>query len=295
MIRSIRSGRMSLAVVGTTGAALAAVPVVTLALTAAAVRPPSVSAKGVYLADGESGSQLFGKAADITRPMASTTKVMTVAVVLDTPGLNLNRTVTVKQAYRDYVVAQHGSTADLRTGDKLSVRQLFYAALLPSGSDAAYALADTFGSGSTVSARTKSFIAKMNQKAASLGMTKSRFDSFDGLSTAGNNYTTPKDLTKLAAYTVKNATFRTVVKTKETTQTAIASNGRTRTYTWYNSNKLLGSYKGIIGIKTGTATASGPCLVFAATRGDRTLIGTILNDAKRYPDAVKLLDYGFKS
>ncbi|NBE55014.1 serine hydrolase [Streptomyces sp. YC537] len=256
---------------------------------------PSVSAKGAYLADAGTGKQLFGKAVDTKRQMASTTKVMTAAVVLDTAGLKLDRKITVKKTYRDYVTANGASTADLRTGDKLTVRQLLYATLLPSGCDAAYALADTFGSGSTVKARTASFISKMNKKAAALGMKNTKFDSFDGISKGGSNYSTPKDLTKLAAHTVKNATFRTVVKSKSTQQKAPASSGGTRTYTWYNTNKLLGSYKGAIGIKTGTGTAAGPCLVFAAVRGDKTLVGAILNDANRWTDAAKMLDHGFKS
>ncbi|MFC7305857.1 D-alanyl-D-alanine carboxypeptidase family protein [Streptomyces monticola] len=292
-MRSTLGARRTAAVVLTTGAALVATPLA--AAPAQAATAPSVSAKGAYLADAKSGKQLFGKAADTKRQMASTTKVMTVAVVLDSAGLNLDRKLTVKQTYRDYVAAKGASTADLRTGDKLTVRQLLYATLLPSGCDAAYALADAFGSGSTVKARAASFISKMNKKAASLGMKNTKFDSFDGISKAGDNYTTPKDLTKLAAHSVKNSTFRTVVKAKETKQKATASNGGTRTYTWYNTNKLLGSYNGAIGIKTGTGTAAGPCLVFAATRGDKTLVGVILNDANRYPDAAKLLDYGFKS
>lgn len=302
MTRSIRGARRTAAVILTTGAALVVTPLASPALAATAppaaktaATAPSVSAKGAYLADAKSGKQLFGKAIDTERQMASTTKVMTAAVVLDTPGLNLDRTITVKQTYRDYVSANGASTADLRTGDTLTVRQLLYATLLPSGCDAAYALADAFGSGSTVKARAASFISKMNKKAAALGMKNTRFDSFDGISPGGNNYSTPKDLTKLAAHTVKNTTFRTVVKSTETKQQAAASNGRTRTYTWYNTNKLLGSYKGAIGIKTGTGTAAGPCLVFAATRGDKTLVGAILNDTDRWTDAAKLLDHGFKS
>ncbi|MFM9368867.1 D-alanyl-D-alanine carboxypeptidase family protein [Streptomyces sp. Da 82-17] len=284
--------RRGAAVVLTTGAALVVSP---LAAPAQAASGPSVSAKGAYLADAKSGKQLYGKAVDTRRQMASTTKVMTAAVVLDSPGLNLDRKITVKKAYRDYVAKQGASTADLRTGDKLTVRQLLYATLLPSGCDAAYALADAFGSGSTTKDRTASFIGKMNKKAAQLGMKNTKFDSFDGISKGGRNYSTPKDLAKLAGHAVKNSTFRTVVKAKSTQQKAPAGSGGTRTYTWYNTNKLLGSYKGAIGIKTGTGTSAGPCLVFAATRGDRTLVGAILNDSNRYADAAKLLDHGFKS
>ena len=74
-----------------------------------------------------------------------------------------------------------------------------------------------------------------------------------------------------------------------------SSTATRRTYTWYNTNQLLGSYKGAIGIKTGTGTKAGPCLVFAATRGDRTFVGVVLNSADRYADAEKMLDFGFGS
>jgi serine-type D-Ala-D-Ala carboxypeptidase (penicillin-binding protein 5/6) len=167
--------------------------------------------------------------------------------------------------------------------------------MLPSGSDAAMALADTFGSGSTVEARTKSFISMMNSKAGSLGLENTSFDSFDGNSEAGKTYTTPRDLATLTRHALKTPTFRKVVKSKKTVRKAKAANGRTRTYTWHNTNQLLGSYKGAIGVKTGTTTPAGPCLVFAAKRGSKTVVGVILNSSKRYPDAEKMLNYGFNA
>ncbi|MFI5755981.1 D-alanyl-D-alanine carboxypeptidase family protein [Streptomyces sp. NPDC051569] len=266
-----------------------------LAASAQAATAPAVTGKGAFLLNSASGATVFAKSADTRRQMASTTKIMTAAVVLSTKGVDLNRKITVKQAYRDYVVRQGASTADLRTGDKVTVRQLLYGTMLPSGCDAAYALADTFGTGATTAARTKSFISKMNKKATELGLKNTKFDSFDGISKAGNNYTTPRDLAKIAQYAMKNTAFRTVVKATKYTGTAPTSKGGKRTYTWYNTNKLLGSYKGAIGLKTGTGTSAGPCLVFAATRGNQTLVGVVLNGSDRYKDAAKLLDHGFGS
>ncbi|MBQ0983100.1 D-alanyl-D-alanine carboxypeptidase [Streptomyces sp. F63] len=286
-----RRRRRAAAVVVTAGAVLAVPAVATPAQAAA----PTVSAKGAFLLNQADGSRIYGKYADTKRQMASTTKIMTVRVVLSQKNLDLDRKVTVQQAYRDYVAREGASTADLKKGDKVTVRQLLYATMLPSGCDAAYALADTFGSGTTRSARVKSFIGKMNKKAGTLGLTNTRFDSFDGISTTGNNYTTPRDLAKLARSAMKYSTFRTVVKTRKTVRYAKTSTGGTRTYTWYNTNKLLGSYSGAVGIKTGTGTAAGPCLVFAATRGGRTVVGVVLNGSNRYTDAAKLLDYGFGS
>ncbi|MFI1798130.1 D-alanyl-D-alanine carboxypeptidase family protein [Streptomyces sp. NPDC020379] len=275
-------------------ASAAAVAVAVPATTAQAASGPAVTgAKGAFLLDSGSNRQLWSKDADTKRQMASTTKVMTATVVLDTPGVDLNKQVTIKQSYRDYVERNGASTADLRTGDKMTVRQLLYGLLLPSGCDAAYALADTFGSGSTEKARTSSFIAKMNKKASDLGMKNTKYDSFDGISQTGANYTTPRDSAQLARHAIANSTFSTVVKTTGTQQKA--ANVK-RTYYWDNTNKLLGSYKGAIGIKTGTGTAAGPCLVFAAKRDGRTVVGVILNDAtSRYPDAVKMLDWAYRT
>ncbi|GAA2935642.1 D-alanyl-D-alanine carboxypeptidase family protein [Streptomyces enissocaesilis] len=287
----MKSGGISVRRWGTALVASAAAFAVITPATAQAATGPSVTAKGAFLLDSKPNKTLWSKSADTKRQMASTTKVMTAVVVLETQGVDLNKKITVKQSYRDYVARNGASTADLRTGDKLSVRQLLYGLMLPSGCDAAYALADTFGTGSTQAARTKSFISKMNKKASDLGMRNTTYDSFDGISRAGNNLTTPRDSAKLARRAIGNSTFGAVVKATSTKQTA--TNGRV--YTWYNTNQLLGSYSGAIGIKTGTGSVAGPCLVFAAKRGDRTVVGVVLNDANRYTDAKKMLDWAFNT
>ncbi|MCX5411481.1 D-alanyl-D-alanine carboxypeptidase family protein [Streptomyces sp. NBC_00059] len=291
--RSKRLRNAVVAAVVSGGVMLAVTPLMSSA--EAAVPLPTLSAKGAFLQDRATGVKKYGKNADIKRQMASTTKVMTAAVVLNTPGVDLSRKVTISQTYRDYVTAQGASTADLKTGDKATVRQLLHALMLPSGCDAAYALADTYGVGTTRAARTKQFIGQMNAKAASLGMTNTHFDSFDGISSAGNNYSTPRDLAQLASYAMRGSTLRGIMSTTKYVAPVTTSTGALRTYTWYNTNKLLGSYSGAVGIKTGTGTAAGPCLIFAATRGDKTYVGVILNGTDRYNDAAKLLDYGFGS
>ncbi|WP_435798207.1 D-alanyl-D-alanine carboxypeptidase family protein [Streptomyces antibioticus] len=269
------------------------------ALTAApaqAVTAPTVTAKGAYLMNSATGKDLYKKAADTKRLTASTTKVMTAKVVLSQPNLNLDAKVTIKQAVSDYMVREgYPSSARLIVGDKVTVRQLLYGMMLPSGCDAAMALADKFGSGTTVAARTKNFIAKMNNMAKTLKMTNTKFDSFDGLSN-GSNASTPRDLTLLARSVMKNSTFKTVVKAKSYTAKTVTKTGSTRTMgTWVNTNTLLG-WNGTLGVKTGSGTQAKYCLIFAATRNGESVMGTVLtapDAASRTADVKKLINYGY--
>ncbi|MDX6355660.1 MAG: hypothetical protein QOF98_2563 [Streptomyces sp.] len=262
---------------------------------AATVAVPTIVAKGGYVMNNGTGVSLYTKTADTRRSTGSTTKIMTARVVLGMANLNLNKKVTVQQAYSDYIVANGASSAHLIVGDKLTVNQLLYALMLPSGCDAAYALADTFGTGTTRAARVKSFIAKMNTTATQLGLKNTHFDSFDGIG-SGSNYSTPRDLTKIASSAMKLTTFRTVVKTKSIKTKVTTKTNAYRYMSWTNTNTMLSSYSGMIGVKTGSGPEAGYCLVFAATRNGKTIIGTVLNSTSatvRSSDAKKLLDYGF--
>ncbi|MEU6329097.1 MULTISPECIES: D-alanyl-D-alanine carboxypeptidase family protein [unclassified Streptomyces] len=288
--------RRASAAVVTAGAVLTAGALAAPA-QAATPTPPTIVAKGGFVMNNGTGKSLFTKAADTRRSTGSTTKIMTARVVLAQANLDLDAKVTVQKAYSDYIVDNNwASSAKLIVGDKVTVRQLLYGLMLPSGCDAAYALADKFGSGSTRAARVKSFIGKMNSTAKSLGLKNTHFDSFDGIG-KGANYSTPRDLTKLASSAMKYSTFRTVVKTKSTTQKVTTKSGGYRNMSWENTNGLLGSYSGTIGVKTGSGPEAKYCLVFAATRNGKTVIGTVLASSSvvnRTSDAKKLMDYGFK-
>ncbi|WP_405907613.1 D-alanyl-D-alanine carboxypeptidase [Streptomyces sp. NBC_00828] len=296
MITGIKGTRVrrAAAVVVTTGAMIA-----TGALGAApaqALTTPTIAAKGGYVMNNATGTALYSKAGNTKLPTGSTTKIMTAKVVLTQANLNLDAKVTIQKAYSDYIVANNASSARLIVGDKVTVRQLLYGLMLPSGCDAAYALADKFGTGTTRAARVKSFIAKMNSKASQLGLTNTHFDSFDGISN-GSNYSTPKDLTKLASSTMLSSTFKTIVKTKSYTAKTVTKTGSTRTMAaWTNTNGLLSSYSGTIGVKTGSGAQAKYCLVFAATRNGKTVIGTVLASTSitaRESDAKKLMNYAF--
>ncbi|MGW3647631.1 D-alanyl-D-alanine carboxypeptidase family protein [Streptomyces sp. NPDC000878] len=292
-IQGIRFRRAA-AVVVTTGAVLAT-GALTAAPAQAAVATPTITAPGGFLMNSTNGATLFSKAPNTRRLTASTTKVMTAAVVLSQANVNLDTKVTIKQDVSNYMVKKgYPSSAKLIVGDKVTVRQLLYGMMLPSGCDAAMALADKFGTGSTVAARTKSFIAKMNAKATSLGMRNTHFDSFDGLSN-GNNYSTPKDLTLLARSAMKSGAFKVVVKTKSYTAKTITKTGGTRNTTWTNTNTLLG-WNGTLGIKTGSGTEAKYCLIFAATKNGESVMGAVLtasNAANRTADVKKLINYGY--
>ena len=268
------------------------------ALTAApaqAVTTPSINAKGGFVMNGATGKTLFTKSADTKRLTASTTKVMTAKVVLSQSNLNLDTKVTIKKEVSNYIVSKGASSANLIVGDKVTVRQLLYGMMLKSGCDAAMTLADKYGTGSTVNARVKSFIGKMNTMAKSLGMTNTHFDSFDGISN-GSNYSTPRDLTKLARSAMKSSTFKTIVKTKSYTAKTITKTGSTRTMAaWKNTNTLLG-WNGTLGVKTGSGSEAKYCLVFAATLNGESVIGTVLtasSEANRTADVKKLINYGY--
>ncbi|UQA93353.1 D-alanyl-D-alanine carboxypeptidase family protein [Streptomyces halobius] len=296
MKNGITGMRRASAVVVTAGAVLAAGAFAAPA-QAATLKAPAITAKGGFVMNNGTGKTLFTKTADTRRSTGSTTKIMTARVVLGQKNLDLDSKVTIQKAYSDYIVDNNwASSARLIVGDKVTVRQLLYGLMLPSGCDAAYALADKFGTGSTRAARVKSFIGKMNATAKSLGLKNTHFDSFDGIG-RGANYSTPRDLTKLAGNAMKYSTFRSVVKTKSTKQKVTTKSGGYRYMEWTNTNTLLGSYRGAIGVKTGSGPESKYCLVFAATRGGKTVIGTVLASsslANRTADAKKLLDYGFK-
>lgn len=297
--RRLRRAAISLA----TGGALFAGGTLAMAPAEATTVPPlktvtipTIAAKGGYALESENGRGLYGKSADVRRPTGSTTKIMTAKVVLSQASVNLDTKVTIQQAYRDYVAAKGASTSNLVAGDKVTVRDLLFALMLPSGCDAAYALADKFGTGTTRAARVKSFIGKMNTTAKNLGMTNTNFDSFDGISN-GSNYSTPRDLTKLARNALGNSSFRYIVKTKSYTAKTTTTSGTTRTMAaWKNTNPLLGSYSGAIGVKTGSGSLAGYCLVFAAVRNGHTVIGAVLSSTsatQRTTDATRVLNFGY--
>lgn len=264
-------------------------PVVRPVAAQAASAPSGIAAKGAYLYDADTAKKLWGVATTTKRPIGSITKMMTAVIVLRAG--NLDKTVTIKKSYVDHVKNNDASSAGLKVGDKVTVRQLLNAMLLPSGCDAAYALGDIYGPGQT------NFVAKMNKEAAALNMDATHYLNVDGLPTSSHaeGHSTPHDLILLARYAMTSTNFKAVVA--RTSYSLTKTSGHAA-YKWTNTNLLLGSYSGTIGIKTGHTDAAGYSLVFAAKRDGRTLIGLLLNSTttnsnRRFTDAAKVLDWGF--
>jgi len=270
--------------------AASAAPVTRAAESAVAAAPAGVRAPWAELANAATGADLWSRSSVSERPMGSIAKVMTAYVVIEAGGLN--RVITVPAGITGYDRKYDASTAGLVPGERLTALQLLYAMMLPSGCDAAYALAAAYGPGLTA------FIARMNATARRLGLTKTHFSDFSGLPDPGEytTYSTARDLISLGRDAMELALFRQVVATR---QYRVAVGAGHRAHTWTNTNMLLGRYPGAIGIKTGFTAAAGACLLFEARRGAVTLIGVVLHSSSAngysaaVSDAIAMLNWGF--
>jgi D-alanyl-D-alanine carboxypeptidase (penicillin-binding protein 5/6) len=258
--------------------------------------PPFVTAKAWAVADAKTGDVLWGEGQTTKRPMASTTKIMTAFVVLslaaDDPKV-LDETVTFSAA----AAKTEGSSAKLLTGEKVPVRELLYGLLLPSGNDAAAAFAKHFGprfpelgkgDEGEKNEPAARFVAEMNRRAKDLGMTATTYLDPHGLSP--QNQSTAADLAKLASRAMANEAFRKYVGTRRHATEVVAADGSKREVVWENTNRLLET-EGYDGVKTGTTTPAGACLVSRGSRGTDSLIVVVLgatsSDA-RYTDSRNL-------
>jgi serine-type D-Ala-D-Ala carboxypeptidase (penicillin-binding protein 5/6) len=257
------------------------------ATTAAA---PRVDVRGGDLVDPSTGIRLWSKDLYVRRPMGSITKVMTALLVLQAG--DLQRKIKVTEAAVRYVHKDGASSAGLIAGDVLTARQLLEAMLLPSGCDAAFLLATSYGPGRAT------FIAKMNAEAKLLGLNSTHFTSFDGMPypTEHSTYSTPANLVRLGEAAMAIPLFRRIVAQRSYRVRATALHHH---YLWDTTNLLLGSYRGAIGIKTGDTRAAGDCLLFEAHRGQSYLIGVVLHAnptdsvTSRFTAAKRLLNWGF--
>lgn len=237
-----------------------------------------VSAKAAALL-GPNGEVLFEKNGDVRLGIASTTKIMTAIIVLENCSLD-EEVSTPSEA-----VGVEGSSLYLKKGEVLTVEELLYGVLLQSGNDAATSLA-IHCAGSV-----PAFVELMNEKAKSLGLSNTHFDNPHGLS-CDEHYSTATELGKIAAYALKNETFRKIASTYSH---KIRYDGNEGGRLLVNHNKLLKIYEGAIGVKTGFTKSTGRTLVGAAERDSLTLISVTLNAPDDWRDHKTLLDIGFSS
>ncbi|MGI6221879.1 MAG: D-alanyl-D-alanine carboxypeptidase family protein [Coriobacteriales bacterium] len=229
------------------------------------------------------GKILWARDINAKVPMASTTKIMTALVVLEQGALDDRITVSENAA------TIGGSTAYLVEGDTLTMQDMLYAMMLPSGNDAATALAEHYGG----TQGEAGFVALMNEKAAALGMSGTHFSSPTGLEDE-DNYTTVSDYLKLVTAAMGSKMFTQVVSTPTF---AYMSSQRGYEIELESTNLLLEDYDGMIGVKTGYTDAAGYCFVGAAKRGDIALYSVVFDSTdewQRFADTQELLDWGFE-
>ncbi|MEU7878159.1 D-alanyl-D-alanine carboxypeptidase family protein [Microbispora bryophytorum] len=259
-------------------AGTAAVPA-QAAQTAQAAQAPPVTAREAYLVDTTQGTVQFAKRETRRVPIASLTKVMTAYVVRR--QARLNDVVTVTAADVRHATAGGATTAGLRAGERLTVRDLLYGLLLPSGADAAHALAERYGPG------TAKFVAKMNAAARALGLRDTRYANPDGLPSKG--YSTARDQATLAVAALRDPVIASVAKTPKR---VVGKSAVHRAHVWRNTNDLLDD--GAVGLKTGFTSQAGYCLSFAAVQDGHTYVGVVLGERSekaRLASARKLLDW----
>jgi serine-type D-Ala-D-Ala carboxypeptidase (penicillin-binding protein 5/6) len=255
----------------TVGAAVAALVVAPPALGG----PPPVAARAYLVQNGATGEVLAARAPEERLPIASITKLMTVLVTLDHD--KLSHLVTVAPG----AASVGESSIHLRAGERLTVRDLLEAALIQSANDAADALAYDVGRGDE-----GAFVALMNARAGRLGLRHTHFARPDGLDAPGH-FSTARDVTMLARVAMQHAAVRSIVRER----TATIAGGRVL-HTW---NDLLGSFPGLIGVKTGHTAGAGWCEVGAARGRGFTIYATVLGSptrSQRNRDLAALLAWG---
>ena len=239
---------------------------------------PDVSAPSAIMVDAD-GNTLFERNADAQRPIASVTKVMTVYLAVTRCADSLDDQVTVGTDS----ASVGGSTSGLRAGDTLTLRSLLLCAMLPSGNDAADAIARYVGAriDPASSDPYATFVQAMNDTAQSLGMGGTVYRNPHGLDVdqyAGDQHSTARDVSKLVVAAMGNDTFRWAVS-QQSASVDVTRNGQQTQLQLKSTDSLLGSYSGAIGVKTGTTQAAGSCFAGAMSDGTKEVYTVVLGDA----------------
>ena len=245
----------------------------------------SVVSQGAVLMDEKTGRVLWEKNMNDQMAMASTTKIMTAIIALES-----GKTEEIVIASKIAASAPEVKMG-LKTGEEHRLYDLLYPLMLESSNDAAIAIAEHIGGS------VEGFAKLMNDKVKEIGALNTEFVTPNGLD-KGNHHSTPYDMALIAAYAIKNTEFLDIINTPQIT--IPLKNTNEKTYTFTNKNRLLREFEGAIGVKTGFTNKAGQCFVGAAKREDMTLISVVLASGwgtkgkeQKWIDSKKLLNYGF--
>lgn len=237
--------------------------------------PLNLSAEHAILMERETGDIIFEKHAHEKKPIASITKIMTAIIAIESGKMN-----EIARASRRAIHTE-GSSIYLEQGEKMAIEDLVYGLMLRSGNDAAIVISEHIGGS------VEGFVHLMNEKASWIGMTNTHFENPHGLH-SDNHYSTAYDMALLMRYAMGNETFRIVSGMD-------SYRAQTRTYPWYNKNKLLTSlYEKCTGGKTGFTKKAGRTLVTSAKEKDMELIAVTLNAPDDWNDHISMYEWGFK-
>ncbi len=252
-----------------------------LLLPVSAISADEITSPSVILMEKSTGQILFEKDAHTRLPPASVTKVMTLLLVmeaLEDGKLSLDDTVSVSE----HAASMGGSQVFLSPGEQMSVNDLLKATVIASGNDSAVALAET------IAGSESGFVELMNARAKELGMNDTTFVNCTGLDAEGH-LTSAHDIAIMSRELIRHDK----IKEYSTTWMDSLRNGA---FTLANTNKLIRSYQGITGLKTGSTGNAKYCLSATAERNGMELIATIMaapSSKERFADAASLLNYGF--
>lgn len=242
-----------------------------------------VKALGAVLMDMDTGRILWGKNENEPLAMASTTKIMTAIIAIESG--KLDETITVSKRAQSAPEVKMG----IKEGEQYTLKDLLYAMMLSSYNDTAVAISEHLGG------TVENFCETMTEKAKDLGCTDTVFKTPNGLDLE-NHHSTAKDMAIITAYALKNDIFREVIKTLAYTVKG------TRTFDVTNKDRLLTEYEGAIGVKTGFTGKAGHCFVGAAKRNGLTLISVVLGSGwgttgkeQKWIDTKNILNYGFEN
>ena len=236
-----------------------------------------VSASGAVLWDPIEQRALWGRDADVPRPMASTTKIMTAWLAISEDTYDDTVTVSATAASADDEAG--AASLGLRADERIAMDDLLVGLMLRSGNDAAVAVAEH------VAGSEAAFVDRMNAAAEDLGLEDTNFINASGLTNSPAHHASPRDLAVLAAAAMADRRFAEIVGVKRATLPGLG--------TLETRNLLLNRYDGATGVKTGYMSAAGLCLVASATRDGRDLFAVVLDSDDTFAETAELLDQGF--